>query len=181
MAATRFVLAFVCFAVTGGYGQPDGYLLSQTSLDRDKIIKIARGQVGVRELTGHNDGLAVESYLATTGLGKGYPWCAAYASWVYYMAGFAQPKSAWSPDLFPKSRITKAALPGDVLGIYFPELKRIAHVGLIVNQDGDYLVSVEGNTNVTGSREGDGVYLKRRHIRTIYKIADWVKEGRKLP
>jgi len=177
MAANWFVLAFVCFAVTGSNGQPGGYLLSQESLNREKIIKIAQGQAGVRELTGHNDGQAVESYLAVTGLGKGYAWCAAFVSWTYRMAGFAKPTSAWSPDLFPQSRITKSYLPGNVLGIYFPELKRIAHAGIVIKQDGDWCISVEGNTNVSGSREGDGVYIKRRHIRTIYRLADWVKEG----
>jgi hypothetical protein len=181
MAATRFILAFVCYAAAGSAGQPDGYLLSRASLDRDKILLVAKGQIGVRESTGHNDGPAVEKYLASTGLGKGHPWCAAFVSWVYRSAGFAKPASAWSPDLFPKSRITGQVLPGNVLGIYFPELKRIAHVGLIIKQEGNYLVSVEGNTNITGSREGDGVYQKRRHVRTIYCIADWIAEGRKLP
>ena len=181
MAAARFILAFVCFAATGSFGQPGGYLLSKSSQDRDKIIAIAASQVGVKELTGNNDGVAVESYLAVTGLTKGYAWCAAYVSWVYRQAGFAKPNSAWSPDLFPLSRITKEVLPGNLIGIYFPELKRIAHVGILVKHDGNYMVSLEGNTNIAGSREGEGVYLKRRHIRTIYRIADWVKEGRKLP
>ena len=181
MAAIRFVLAFVCFAATGSSGQPDGYLLSRESLDREKITAIAQGQLGVRELTGHNDGAAVESYLAVTGLRKGYPWCAAYVCWVCHQAGFPKPTSAWSPDLFPASRITKQVMPGNVLGIYFPELKRIAHVGLLVKQDGEWCVSIEGNTNISGSREGDGVYLKRRHVRTIYRIADWVTEGGKKP
>ena len=144
-------------------------------------MSVAASQIDVRELTGHNDGQAVERYLAVTGLGKGYPWCAAFVCWVYRIAGFSRPASAWSPDLFPKSRITKEVLPGNIIGIYFPELRRIAHAGLIVKQDGEYIVSVEGNTNVSGGREGDGVYLKRRHVRTIYRIADWVTEGRRLP
>ncbi|MCU0383758.1 MAG: hypothetical protein MUF68_06795, partial [Cyclobacteriaceae bacterium] len=33
-------------------------------------------QLGVREATGKNDGKAVEMYLATVNLTKGYPWCA---------------------------------------------------------------------------------------------------------
>ena len=181
MAAARFILAFVCFAATGSFGQPGGYLLSKPSQDRDRIIAIAASQIGVKEQTGNNDGVAVESYLAVTGLTKGYAWCAAYVCWVYRQAGFAKPNSAWSPDLFPLSRITKEVLPGNLIGIYFAEFKRIAHVGILVKQDSDYLVSLEGNTNITGSREGEGVYLKRRHIRTIYRMADWVKEGRKLP
>jgi hypothetical protein len=65
-------------------------------------------------------------------------------------------------------------LTGDVFGLYFPEKKRIAHVGFIDKWDGNWLVSVEGNTNVSGSREGDGVYRKRRLTRSIYKVARYV-------
>jgi len=181
MAAARILLAIVCFAVTGSIGQFNGHLLDPLSAQRQQLITIAASQVGVREATGHNDGKAVEAYLAVTGLGKGYPWCASFISWVYRKAGFVKPNSAWCPGLFPMSRISKEFLPGNVLGVYFPELKRIAHVGLIVKLDGDWVISCEGNTNVFGSREGDGVYLKRRPVRTIYRVADWVKEGRMLP
>ena len=65
-------------------------------------------------------------------------------------------------------------LTGDVFGLYFPEKKRIAHVGFIDKWDGTWLVSVEGNTNVSGSREGDGVYRKRRLTRSIFKVARYV-------
>lgn len=146
---------------------------------RFSITEIAENQLGVRELTGHNDGPRVEAYLSAVKLKKGAPWCAAYVSWTYQQAGFAKPRSGWSPDLFPKSRLARSALPGDVLGIYFTELKRIAHVGIVTSQKGSWVYSVEGNTNVAGSREGDGVYKKIRHIRTIHSIADWYTEGRR--
>jgi hypothetical protein len=152
-----------------------------TQLLRDELVRIAQKEVGVREQTGNNDGAKVESYLAVVKLKKGQPWCAAYVSWVYAQAGLAKPRSGWSPDLFPASRLARSALPGNVLGIYFSSLKRIAHVGLIVRQKNEWVCSTEGNTNVSGSREGDGVYTKLRHIKTIYKIADWVTEGRKSP
>ena len=64
---------------------------------------------------------------------------------------------------------------GDVFGLYFPEKRRIAHVGFIDQWDGTWMISVEGNTNVSGSREGDGVYRKRRLVRTVYKVARYVK------
>ena len=64
---------------------------------------------------------------------------------------------------------------GDVFGLYFPEKRRIAHVGFIDQWDGTWMISVEGNTNVSGSCEGDGVYRKRRLVRTVYKVARYVK------
>ncbi|SDZ84815.1 C40 family peptidase [Pedobacter hartonius] len=147
---------------------------------RFTITEIARHEIGVRELTGHNDGPRVEAYLSTVKLKRGEPWCAAYVSWVYAKAGFPKPRSGWSPDLFPSSRLARSALPGDVIGIYFPDLRRIAHVGIVMEQKGDWIYSTEGNTTVEGSREGDGVFKKVRHIRTIRSIADWITERRKV-
>ena len=46
--------------------------------------------------------------------------------------------------------------------------------GFIDKKDGNYYITVEGNTNEAGSREGDGVYRKRRHIKTIYAISRWI-------
>ena len=60
---------------------------------------------------------------------------------------------------------------GDIFGLYFPEKKRIAHVGFVDQWDGTWMVTVEGNTNNSGNREGDGVYRKRRLVRSIYKVA----------
>jgi hypothetical protein len=145
---------------------------------RFTITEIANNELGIRELTGHNDGPRVEAYLSVVKLGKGQPWCAAFVSWVYQQAGFPKPRSGWSPDLFPKARLARSALPGDVIGIYFPALKRIAHVGIAVTQKGDYIYSTEGNTSLQGSRDGDGVYRKVRHVRTIHRIADWYTERR---
>ena len=63
---------------------------------------------------------------------------------------------------------------GDVFGLYFQEKKRIAHVGFVDQWDEAWLVTVEGNTNDSGSREGDGVYRKRRLVRSIYKVARYI-------
>ncbi len=71
----------------------------------------------------------------------------------------------------------KLAAPGmgDVFGIYFPEKGRIAHVGFVDEWEEPWVVTVEGNTNVLGSREGDGVYRKRRLTRSVYKVARYVE------
>lgn len=186
MATIKFLLGIICIAFIGGINLPGRNLLTGWSikrvqdLQRQALVETADHELGVRELTGNNDGERVEAYLAAIGLKKGQPWCAAYISWVYAQMGYGKPRSGWCPDLFPSSRLARSALPGNILGIYFPEYKRIAHVGLIVQQKGSWIISVEGNTNVTGSRDGDGVYKKIRHIRTIRRIADWITERGKL-
>ncbi|RYD96258.1 MAG: CHAP domain-containing protein [Sphingobacteriales bacterium] len=137
---------------------------------------IAKSQIGIREASGNNDGLAVEKYLAYTGNKKGEPWCASFVSWVFAQAGYPQPRTAWSPALFPSSRKVSDAEPATVFGIYFPKLKRIAHVGLVEKVRSNWIFTIEGNTNPAGSREGDGVYQRIRHKRSIAVYADWLNE-----
>ena len=43
-----------------------------------------------------------------------------------------------------------------------------------IGEAGGFYITVEGNTSEAGSREGDGVYRKRRAKRTIYKASRWV-------
>ncbi len=150
---------------------------------RLRVKKIYDSQLGVREATGHNDGAQVERYLRYTGLGKGHAWCAAFVCWVLGQAGVDNPKTAWAASLFPKNRLVwsraKALATGNpqratIFGIYFPSLKRIAHCGFIDKWSEKEVITVEGNTNDNGSREGDGVYRKRRPIRSLYAVADWI-------
>ncbi|MGY4383409.1 hypothetical protein ACVWYN_000428 [Pedobacter sp. UYP24] len=138
------------------------------------VLDIARAQLGVREFTGNNDGPEVEKYLAYVGFKKGNPWCAAWVSWVFYQAGFKQPKTAWSPGLFPAERLVKDASPAMVFGIYFDHLKRIGHCGLVESVRGEMYTTLEGNTNSEGGREGNGVFRRLRHKRTIKALADWL-------
>jgi len=145
------------------------------------LLLIARKELDVREETVHNDGTRVEEYLRYAGAQKGDPWCAAFVSWVFGQAGYARPKTAWSPALFPKARQTINPLPADVFGIYFPNLKRIGHCGLVSKKQGNWIYTIEGNTNVAGSREGDGVYAKIRHRHSIAVFAGWLSDPKKHP
>lgn len=159
---------FICIGVAGSNRGIDS-----GTLDHNRILAIARKELGVRELTGNNDGVQVERYLAYVGLKKGNPYCAAYVSYVFGQAGYIAPRTGWSPALFPASRQLASAAQGSVFGIYFPSLKRVAHCGFVERLQGDFIQTIEGNTNVEGSREGDGVYRRLRHKRTISKYANW--------
>lgn len=149
---------------------------------RDKLQFTYSGQVGIKEATGNNDGPEIEAYLKTTGLPKGYPWCAAFISWVFEQEGMSEPRTPWTPSLFPESVViwpNKEQIPqtSDVFGIYYPHLRRVAHAGFIESWGAHFTVTVEGNTNDSGSSEGDGVYRKRRRTKTIYIVADWVDQN----
>ena len=148
---------------------------------RERISEVYSSQIGIRERTNQNDGKEVEMYLASAGLAKGNPWCAGFVTWSYKTAGIKAVKSGYSPAWFPREKVIwqnqKGETPrqADVFGIYFASKGRVAHVGFIdAWQDGNYAVTVEGNTNEGGSRDGDGVYRKRRLKRQIYIISRWL-------
>lgn len=164
----------LCFALANGTR-----LSGNRVVGNKNIVAIARSQIGIKEATGKNDGAEVEAYLATTGLKKGEPWCAAFLSWVFKEAGYEQPVTAWAPALFPSVRLVKRPIPAIVFGIYFPSLKRIGHCGIIERVNGNFIIGIEGNTNLNGSREGNGVYRKLRHVKTIYRFADWLNNNSK--
>lgn len=177
MATARILLAIFCFGLTGSFSLFDRHLLANDSC-RQRLLQIAQHEVGVRELTNNNDGKRIAEYLAAVKLKGPYPYCAAFISWVYQQEGFAKPRSGWSPDLVPLSRLTKDPLPADIFGLYYPELGRVAHVGMIEKVHHHWAITIEANTNIAGSREGEGVYRKRRHLKTIYRMADWIgREG----
>ena len=149
------------------------FLLGDQESSRARLVHTAKTQIGVREDTGRNDGRVVDSYLASTGLaGSRAPWCAAFIVWVGDTAFGASlfnpyPRSAWSPVFVAKptwdrQRRGVPLKPADVFGIWFNSMGRVAHVGLVERNEGDWLVTIEGNTNGGGSRDGDGVYRRRR-------------------
>jgi hypothetical protein len=142
---------------------------------RRTVVEAAKKEIGVREST-ENSSERIDQYCAYAGINRA-PWCAAFVSWCFGQAGYAQPRTAWSPALFPAAR--RVGIPnlqnaeGLVAGIYIPSLGRVGHCGIIEFVRGDFLVCIEGNTNANGSRNGDGVYRRMRHKRTIHCLADW--------
>lgn len=137
------------------------------------VVKQAERAIGIREATGRNDGALVDEILSSVKLsGTKAPWCAAFIVWVGDKAFGCTlfnpyPRTAWSPSFLVKptwdrTRGGKPLQPADVFGIWFNSMGRVAHVGLVEKVEGDWLVTIEGNTNGGGSRDGDGVYRRRR-------------------
>ena len=146
---------------------------------REQLIKTFRSQIGVRQTNG-NTGPEIDMYLASVGLGPGYPWCGAFMSWGYQEHNLSVPETgAWTPSWFIDGRVipNNQAQLGDVGGLYFSNLGRIAHI-MVFDENwsdaGNLIITVEGNTNDTGSREGDGVYRKRRSKNQIHRVANWI-------
>lgn len=158
------------------------FIYSQCEDIRDCIKTSYDSQVGVRELTGYNDGEDVEKYLASCGLTKGPPWCAAFVNWNFQECGvyLDLPYPAYVPSYFKSSWLIyqkgkvdwkRNPLPGDLIGIWFQSKGRLAHIGFYDKSEGEFYITIEGNTNEEGSREGDGVYRKKRLKRQVHSIS----------
>jgi surface antigen len=132
-----------------------------------RVIQVARSQLGYRE--GRNN---------DTKYGRWYganhqPWCAMFVSWIAAATGATAiiPKHAYTPSgaKWFKDRGRWGTRPriGAIVYFNFPGdgVDRISHVGIVekVNADGS-IITIEGNTNDSGSREGNGVYRKQRKV-----------------
>ncbi|WP_299187615.1 CHAP domain-containing protein [uncultured Aquimarina sp.] len=149
---------------------------------RQCVKELYDSQVGVRETGGSNRGPHVEMYLESVDLGPGYAWCAAFVSWVYQNTGIQTPLSGWVPSyalerkrIYQRGKFSKSKpQQGDVFLIWYHKLNRPAHIGFVDQWGDKWIVTVEGNTNDNGSREGDGVYRKRRLKKQIWVVSDFI-------
>ena len=121
----------------------------------------------VREL-GANRGAWVERFLGAVGLPGGYAWCAAFVSFCLKSGGYtAGPKLPaavrnWASWAKAEGRIVEAPRRGD-LGFWLnPD--GTGHIFFVANPAGVMVKTIEGNSNVAGSRDGDGVYRNNRPI-----------------
>jgi hypothetical protein len=153
----------------------------------EKLVALAKGEVGVEEVDGTNRGVRVDQYKAATNLPphESWPWCAAFICWLVREAmkeaggvyTFQRPTTAGAWDMENWSRrqdnSTKTLKPhhgdvkaGDIVVFTF------SHIGLAI-EDSDnhgFVTTVEGNTDSAGSREGGGVYVKRRALSKIRSV-----------
>lgn len=144
------------------------------------FLAFAKSQLFVREI-GTNAGQCVEEYLKTTGNRKGDPWCAAFIAWCGKSAlgsKWPLPKTAGCQALFDaakaKKLLVKTPLPGDLLLVYFKSMGRYAHVAIVGAVQDNQVLTIEGNTNPDGGREGYGVFERVRPLNSpTHKYIRW--------
>lgn len=139
-----------------------------------KTLEIAITQIGVEEIPRNsNAGPAVEKYLKSVGLGKGYAWCMAFVYWCAKEAskelGIENPlfKTAGVLAMYNKEKgsVVVDPQPGDIFVMDYG--KGLGHTGLVERVEKDIIHTIEGNTNIDGSREGYGVFRRKRTIKSI--------------
>ncbi|MFK0295464.1 peptidoglycan-binding protein [Streptomyces sp. NPDC090442] len=139
-----------------------------------ELIRIAKAEVGYREGYSNGHWNNWQRYSpAVPGLewSQNQPWCSTFVSWAAMKSGNA--------DLFPRTascatgvawyrqrgRVTEYPVIGGP--VYFGSGGG-SHVGICIAYTSSTITTVEGNTNSSGSAEGDGVYLKTRPRKSSY-------------
>ena len=152
--------------------------------DTDCLLPTMQKYLNIREQGGNNKGNFIDQWLVAVGIKYPAPWCAAYASGVFNECNISNPNSAWSPsfDTSPLGRTiynTRDPLPtkyqmGMIFTLYYANLKRVGHVGMITDISGEWATTNEGNVTMAGTRETnegkDGVRSLKRDIRKMHKI-----------
>jgi hypothetical protein len=146
--------------------------------DAAKILAIAAGEVGTKEKFEGGHWVNNSKYNRWFGKipgysqdGYGWPWCAAFVTWVAHEADL--------PSLYPKTAGCATAVAWFKNKGRFSEYPAIgaqvffgsgggSHTGIVYKYDATYAYTIEGNTNLSGSAEGDGVYKRSRLRRDSY-------------
>lgn len=158
---------------------PDAFIT--TDLLLAEVIRVASAEDGVKEdpAIGQNRGHRVDQYITVTGLNPaanpphGYPWCACFVYWCFHQAFFnlhvvnpctrtAGVVSHWNKTKGKK--VLAAAVHADhtlvTPGMIFCKSDDVhSHTGIVIHTTDAGIVTVEGNTNQAGSREGDSVVV----------------------
>lgn len=151
-----------------------------------KMLELARKELGVEEINGTNCGPRVNEYKAATWLPatKSWAWCAAFICWLVREAmtaegvketkTFKRPRTAgafdfenWSLSQGPETNTKKPhkndLIAGDIVVFKF------SHIGIVETtpDKNGMVVCIEGNTDGAGSREGGAVLRKKRRTDQI--------------
>lgn len=143
------------------------------------FVAVAEDYLGIREVGGDNRGPAVEFFQKLGEIQPGLPWCAAYVNACAEIScailNIPSPLEAIDLEgyvqayyLHAKARgwIRADGRPGvgDLFMVYHPSKERYAHIGIVAAVTHDGFLTLEGNSNEDGGRDGIGVFQNVRHF-----------------
>lgn len=142
-------------------------------LKPESAIEIATSQVGYREGkkgASYNNDQKYSDQLPGFAWSDFQPWCATFVQWCLWQVGVKVPAGAQSAGCAISAAAYKKAgrfteYPGIGFQVFFGP-KGGTHTGIVYKYDDTYIYTVEGNTNDSGSAEGNGVYKKKRLRKT---------------
>jgi hypothetical protein len=135
-------------------------------------ISVAKTQVGYHEGKTGTHWNNIQHFAPSIGFTQGLAWCATFVQFLYWLTGTAVPTGAKSASCAAAVKAYKAAgrwteYPVTGAQIFFGPGGG-THCGIVTGWDDTHVFTIEGNTNTTGSPEGDGVYVKTRTRRDTY-------------
>jgi peptidoglycan hydrolase-like protein with peptidoglycan-binding domain len=148
-------------------------------------LEQATRSLGVRERT-RNRGPEVDAFVASVGLNPEgqHAWCQAFVYWCFDRAAAAvgapnpcartgSVMKHWQA-IQNKIKVVTFAEAAEEPGLIKPGMlfavdygHGMGHTGFVAGQHQGGLVTIEGNTSVAGSREGDGVYRRTRSFLSV--------------
>jgi cell wall-associated NlpC family hydrolase len=147
-----------------------------------RVAIVAEKEKGAKEWpAGSNSGPEVNRYLKATGLGPGYPWCAAFVTWCLKKAGYkgSLPQNtayvpSWVNWAKAKGKTVKPrhARRGDLICFEFDNDHLADHIGIVLRNrwwKQEYL-TIEGNTSVTSDDNGGKVQRRTRYFSQVATI-----------
>jgi hypothetical protein len=147
-----------------------------------KVLDVARGEVGVREVNS-NRGKRVEEYQRADLLpGVGYAWCASFCGWsILQGAGKELCDKVWLRsascdailDWARRREIISAIPQAGCAGLVMASRNDATHIFLVSEVLSSAVRTIEGNTNLSGSREGIGVFARQRPFASRYLYVHW--------
>ena len=158
-----------------------------------KVLAEGRRWLSVREEPkGSNRGLAIDFFNYQSlpdwrdfpmGV-KGAPWCAAFVSTVGQLAlGDAWPvkrtvscqtMADWAEEKKLLHQYPDVPEEGDLFLLYYSRRRKYGHVGFVTGVEGETILTLEGNTNLSGSREGYGVFERTRAVGQTTAFVRWI-------
>lgn len=135
----------------------------------DRVLSVARSQLGrAEEPRGSNWGPAVQGYLASVGITFPAAWCMAFVYWCVDKACREAKEdnplhrtggvmAQWNAMRGKPHRVSTPRR-GDLFVMSFG--KGLGHIGFVERVQGDRIMTIEGNSNDEGSREGHEVCRK---------------------
>lgn len=134
----------------------------------DRLIQIAKGEIGVTEYPPNSNNVKYNTYYYGHPVsGSAYPWCCTFIMWLFRSEPSLVKKTASCSELLrwckSNNLIVTQPQVGDLVFFNFNNPNVMAqHIGVVesVKETKD-IYSIEGNTSESGSQDNGGAVLRK--------------------
>ena len=148
------------------------------------VLKTAICELGTKESPAGSNNVKYNTwYYGHEVHGTAYPWCMVFVQWCYTMSNAALPFLTascgtllrWYRENQPEC-ITETPEAGDIVIFDLPNTNSDTdHTGIFERWEGQYIVSIDGNTGTTNDANG-GAVMRRTRLRSRVKAYIHPKE-----